>query len=289
VELGDTSGDFVIEEGLQEPPGVVTVTTTATATSPAHTTSPARSPTPAAAWASPAPPSSAAAPAQASPWTLAHVAGQQVEFATPPSAGDVDLDADHDDAPLRFRRLDNVLGPTSPLGLAQRELEEHLLLASDTEPSTFAEAQQHECWRLAMLDEMTTIEANGTWELADPPHHSHPIGLKWVYKAKKDAARIISKYKARLVANGYLQRQGMYFDEVFAPVARLESVHLLLAHAANEGWPVHHMDVKSAFLNGELQEEVYVEQPPGFVLKEHEGKVLRLVKALYGLRHPPRP
>ena len=70
----------------------------------------------------------------------------------PPSAGDVDLDADHDDAPLRFRRLDNMLGPTSPPGLAQRELEEHLLLASDTEPSTFAEAQQHECWRLAMLD-----------------------------------------------------------------------------------------------------------------------------------------
>ena len=80
----------------------------------------------------------------------------------------------------------------------------------------------------------------------------------------------------------------MNFDEVFAPVARLESVRLLLAHAANEGWPVHHMDVKSAFLNGELQEEVYVELPPGFVLKEHEGKVLRLVKALYGLRQAPR-
>jgi hypothetical protein len=192
----------------------------------------------------------------------------------------VDLDADHDDAPLRFRRLDNVLGPTSPPGLAQRELEEHLLLASDTEPSTFAEAQQHECWRLAMLDEMTAIEANGTWELADPPHHLRPIGLKWVYKAKKDAAGIISKYKARLVAKGYVQCQGVDFDKVFAPVARLESVRLLLAHAANEGWPVHHMDVKSAFLNGELQEEVYVEQPPGFVLKEHEGKVLRLVKAL---------
>jgi hypothetical protein len=139
-----------------------------------------------------------------------------------------------------------------------------------------------------MLDEMTAIEANSTWELVDPPPRTRPIGLKWVYKAKKDAAGLISKYKARLVAKGYVQRQGINFDEVFAPVARLESVRLLLAHAANEGWAVHHMDVKSAFLNGELQEEVYVEQPPGFVLKGHEGKVLHLIKALYGLRQAPR-
>jgi hypothetical protein len=84
------------------------------------------------------------------------------------------------------------------------------------------------------------------------------IGLKWVFKAKKDAAGIITKYKARLVAKGYVQRQGVDFDEVFAPVARLESVRFLLALAACEGWVVHHMDVKSAFLNGELQEQVFV-------------------------------
>ena len=99
-----------------------------------------------------------------------------------------------------------------------------------------------------MLDEMTAIEANGTWELVDPPPRSRPIGLKWVYKAKKDVAGIISKYKARLVVKGYVQQQGVDFDEVFAPVALLESVRLLLEHAANEGWAVHHMDVKSAFL-----------------------------------------
>jgi hypothetical protein len=88
-----------------------------------------------------------------------------------------------------------------------------------------------------------------------------------VFKAKKDTASIISKHKGRLVAKGYVQRQGVDFDEVFAPVGRLESVCLLLAHEANEGWAVHHMDVKSAFLNGELLEEVFVTQPPGFVLK----------------------
>ena len=113
-----------------------------------------------------------------------------------------------------------------------------------------------------MLDEMTSIKARGTWELVEPPPHTRPIGLKWVYKTKKDVAGVITKHKARLVAKGYVQCQGVDFDEVFAPVARLESVQLLLAHAACEGWVVHHMDVKSAFLNGVLQEEVYVEQPP---------------------------
>ena len=199
------------------------------------------------------------------------------------------LDADHDDdAPLRFRRIDNVLGEAETPELAHRDLEERLLLASDAEPASFEEAMRHDCWRHAMLDEMTSIEASGTWRLVEPPARTRPIGLKWVFKTKKDAAGIVTKHKARLVAKGYIQRQGIDFDEVFAPVARLESVRLLLAHAACQGWAVHHMDVKSAFLNGVLQEEVYVEQPPGFVLHGHENKVLHLVKALYGLRQAPR-
>ncbi|KAF0888781.1 hypothetical protein E2562_017781 [Oryza meyeriana var. granulata] len=110
----------------------------------------------------------------------------------------------------------------------------------------------------------------------------------WVYKVKKNAAGEVIKHKARLVAKGYVQQPGVDFDEVFAPVARIESVRLLLALAAQEGWPVHHMDVKSAFLNGELIEEVYVRQPPGFTVAGHEDKVLRLDKALYGLRQAPR-
>jgi hypothetical protein len=104
-----------------------------------------------------------------------------------------------------------------------------------------------------------------------------------VYKTKRDAAGEVVKHKARLVAKGYVQQAGVDFDEVFAPVARIESVRLLLALAAQEGWPVHHMDVKSAFLNGELNEEVYVRQPPGFVVAGKENMVLRLDKALYGL------
>jgi len=96
------------------------------------------------------------------------------------------------------------------------------------------------------------------------------------------------RHKARLVAKGYVQRAGVDFDEVFAPVARLDSVRALLAVAAHEGWKVHHLDVKSAFLNGELAEEVYVAQPPGFSIPGREHQVLRLHKALYGLRQAPR-
>ncbi|KAF0921310.1 hypothetical protein E2562_003111 [Oryza meyeriana var. granulata] len=129
---------------------------------------------------------------------------------------------------------------------------------------------------------------NQTWRLVPLPPGHRPIGLKWVYKVKKNAAGEVIKHKARLVAKGYVQQPGVDFDEVFAPVARIESVRLLLALAAQEGWPVHHMDVKSAFLNGELIEEVYVRQPPGFTVAGHEDKVLRLDKALYGLRQAPR-
>jgi hypothetical protein len=112
--------------------------------------------------------------------------------------------------------------------------------------------------------------------------------LKWVFKVKRDPAGNIVKHKARLVAKGYAQREGVDFDEVFAPVARMETVRVLLALAAHSGWEVHHMDVKSAFLNGKLGEEVYVAQPPGYVAAGEETRVLKLQKALYGLRQAPR-
>jgi hypothetical protein len=108
-----------------------------------------------------------------------------------------------------------------------------------------------------------------------------------VFKVKKDPDGNMVKYKARLVAKGYAQHQGVDFDEVFAPVARMETVRMLLALAAHSGWEVHHMDVKSAFLNGDLREQVYVHQPPGFVNSGEAGKVLKLNEALYGLRQAP--
>jgi len=111
--------------------------------------------------------------------------------------------------------------------------------------------------------------------------------MKWVFKLKKDPNGNVIKHKARLVAKGYAQVQGVDFEEVFAPVARIETVRVLLALAAQGGWEVHHMDVKPAFLNGDISEVVYVKQPPGFIVGSGD-KVLKLRKALYGLRQAPR-
>jgi hypothetical protein len=160
------------------------------------------------------------------------------------------------------------------------------LLAAE-EPQSIEQALSELCWRQAIQTEMQSIEANKTWEVSDLPKNQKAIGLKWVFKVKKDPDGNIVKHKARLVAKGYAQRQGVDFNEVFAPVARIETVRVLLALAAQNGWEVHHMDVKSAFLNGDLLETVYVQQPLGFIVGKGD-KVLKLRKALYGLRQAPR-
>ena len=118
-----------------------------------------------------------------------------------------------------------------------------------------------------MLEEMKAIEENETWELIDPPLGCRPIDMKWVYKVKRDELGTIVKHKARLVARGFVQHEGIDFEEVFALVGRMESVRLLLALAAAKDWRVHHLDVKSAFLNGELVETVFIRQPLGFAVK----------------------
>ncbi|WVZ82883.1 hypothetical protein U9M48_030091 [Paspalum notatum var. saurae] len=218
----------------------------------------------------------------------APMASSRVQFVTPPT-GELDLDQDHeDDVPLRFRTMDDLIGLGPAQGLASSVLTQELLVAIGDEPASVEEAKASKEWHMAMLEEMGSIEENKTWSLVDLPRRHRAIGLKWVCKLKRDEHGEIVKHKARLIAKGYVQRQGVDFEEVFAPVARMESVRVALAMAAHCGWPVHHMDVKSAFLNGELMEEGYVEQPPGFTAVRHEGKVLRLHKALYGLRRAPR-
>jgi hypothetical protein len=112
--------------------------------------------------------------------------------------------------------------------------------------------------------------------------------LKWVFKLKKNDLGEVVKDKARLVVKWYTKRRRINYDEVFAPVARLDTIILLIAFAANRGWEVHHLDVKSAFLNGDLLEEVFIEQPVGFILMGSEHKVLKLHKALYGLHQALR-
>jgi hypothetical protein len=185
--------------------------------------------------------------------------------------------------------MENLLGDQPVPGLVPHDLEAQLHLAfDDDEPRYFAEAERYAAWRDAMQSEMDAVEKNCTWEFADLPRGHSVITLKWVFKLKRDEADAIVKHKARLVARGFVQREGIDFDDTFAPVAPMESMRLLFALAAQEGWRVHHMDVKSAFINDDLKEEVYVHQPPGFTIPGKEGKVLRLCKALYGLRQAPR-
>jgi hypothetical protein len=139
-----------------------------------------------------------------------------------------------------------------------------------------------------MIEKLQAIERNNTWELVELPAHTKAIEVKWVFKLKHNADGSIARHKARLVARGFLQREGLDYLEVFAPVARLETVRLVVALACNQGWSTFHLDVKSAFLNGPLDEEVYVTQPPGFVIQKEASKVYKLHKALYGLKQAPR-
>lgn len=144
-----------------------------------------------------------------------------------------------------FRLISDIYDETQEI-----ELENELLLLGIDEPSNYSQAAEEQAWVEAMKSEIDAIERNKTWKLVELPSGAKPIGLKWVYKLKRDTDGKILKHKARLVAKGYVQKQGIDFEEVFAPVTRLETVRLLLALAAKNGWEVHHLDVKSAFLNG---------------------------------------
>ncbi|KAL8118401.1 hypothetical protein AgCh_016070 [Apium graveolens] len=157
-----------------------------------------------------------------------------------------------------------------------------------TEPKKVEEALQDADWVQEMQEELNEFERNKVWTLVPRPKNRSVVGTKWVFRNKTDSDGIITRNKARLVAKRYSQQEGIDYDETFAPVARLEAIRIFLAYAAHKKFPVFQMDVKSAFLNGELEEEVYVEQPPGFVDTKHPDYVYRLDKALYGLKQAPR-
>jgi hypothetical protein len=114
------------------------------------------------------------------------------------------------------------------------------------------------------------------------------VGTKWVFRSKQDEHEVVTRNKARLVAKNYSQVKNLNFDETFAPIARLESIRILLLYATHHDFKLYQMDVKSAFMNGPIKEEVYVEQPPGFEDEEYPNHVYKLHKALYGLKQAPR-
>eukprot|EP00253_Pinus_taeda_P026028 PITA_26028 len=156
------------------------------------------------------------------------------------------------------------------------------------DPVHFEEAIKDKKWIEAMDEEINAIERNKTWDLVELLKGKEVIGVKWVYKTKSNAEGKIKRHKARLVVKGYKQQYGRDYEETFASVARMETVREVLFIAAQNKWKVYQMDVKLAFLNGVLMEEVYIEQPLGYEKKGQEHKVCRLKKALYGLKQAPR-
>ncbi|GKA85966.1 retrovirus-related pol polyprotein from transposon TNT 1-94 [Tanacetum coccineum] len=155
-------------------------------------------------------------------------------------------------------------------------------------PKNVKTAMDEACWFEAMQEEIHEFDRLQVWELVPKPDCVMIIALKWIYKVKLDEYGDVLKNKARLVAKGYRQEEGIDFEESFAPVARIEAIRIFIANAASKNMIIYQMDVKTAFLNGELKEEVYVSQPEGFVDPDHPTHVYRLKKALYGLKQAPR-
>ena len=147
---------------------------------------------------------------------------------------------------------------------------------------------ESERWLEAMRSEMDSMRDNRVWNLVDPPDGVRAIECKWIFKKKIDADGNVHIYKAKLVAKGFRQIQGVDYDETFSPVAMLKSIRILLAIAAYYDYEIWQMDVKTAFLNGNLSEDVYKTQPEGFVDQQNARKVCRLMKSIYGLKQASR-
>ena len=162
-----------------------------------------------------------------------------------------------------------------------------LTFITEDEPQTYKAALEFSeapYWKEAIQSEMESIMQNNTWELVNLPPENKPIGHKWIFKRKLRPDGTIDKYKAHLVAKGYIQKEGLDYFDTYSPVARITSIRLLIAITSVYNLEIHQMDVKTAFLNGELDEEIYMEQPEGFIVKGQEKKVCKLIKSLYGLK-----
>jgi hypothetical protein len=194
----------------------------------------------------------------------------------------------------RDHPLVQIIGhPDAPIMTRQRlhtdgEICIYVLTVCETKRKNIKEAMTYDNWIESMQEELESFERLEVCELVEKPEGIIVIGLKWIWKNKLDAEGTVVRNKSRLVAKGYFQEEGIDFEKSFAPVARLEAVQIFLAYAAHQNMVVYQMDVKTAFLNGQLREVVYVSQPEGFVDPEHPNHVYKLKKSLYGLKQGPR-
>jgi hypothetical protein len=186
--------------------------------------------------------------------------------------------------------VDQILGDISK-GVTTRSCLanfcEHCSFVSSIKPFRVEEALQDPNWVLAMQEELNNFKRNEVWSLVPRPK-KNVVGTKWMFSNKQDEHGVVKRNEAQLVAKGYAQVVGLDFEETFAPVVRLESIRILLAYATHHPFKLFQMDVKSAFLNGPIKEEVYVEQPLRFEDDRYPNHVYKLSRALYGLKQAPR-
>jgi hypothetical protein len=157
-----------------------------------------------------------------------------------------------------------------------------------TEPSCHGEAARQQVWQDAMEEEYQSIMKNDVWDIVLRLEGKFVVTSNWIYKIKHAVHGSVEKYKARFVPRGFSQVEGIDYEETFAPIARYTSIHTIIALVASMGLKLHQMDVKTAFLNGKIEEEVYIEQPEGFVIHDEKSHACRLKKALCGLKQTPR-
>ena len=204
-----------------------------------------------------------------------HEPEQQEEIVIPETAEEQHL-----------RRTTRVRRPSS-----KYPSEEYVTLTDEGEPQCFQEAMKdpyRNKWLQAMQEEMNSLHENHTFELVPLPKHKRALKNKWVYRLKTEEGNSLPRYKARLVVKGFSQKKGIDFDEIFSPVVKMSSIRVVLALAASMDLEVEQLDVKTAFLHGDLEEEIYMEQPEGFHEKGKEQLVCLLKKSLYGLKQAPR-
>jgi histone deacetylase 1/2 len=184
--------------------------------------------------------------------------------------------------PMTTRSMNNIHKPE------QLYLATKYPLPSPIKPTCVSQALQDPKWRNAMFEEFTALVKHGTWELVPPSFTIKPIGCKWVFRIKRNSDGSISRYKARLVAKGFHQQYGFDYTETFSPVVKSVTIRTVLSIAVNNKWPLRQLDVNNAFLHGQLQENVFMVQPPGFIDSTLPSHICRLKKSLYGLKQAPR-
>ncbi|BAB10876.1 polyprotein [Arabidopsis thaliana] len=187
------------------------------------------------------------------------------------------------DHPMRTRAKNQITKPKTKFNLTTS-----LTSSKPTIPTTVAQALKDPNWRNAMSEEINAQMKNHTWDLVSPEEAKHVISCKWIFTLKYNVDGSIARYKARLVARGFNQQYGIDYSETFSPVIKSTTIRTVLEVAVKRNWSIHQVDINNAFLQGTLNEEVYVSQPPGFIDRDRPSHVCRLNKALYGLKQAPR-